>query len=360
MFHKLLRGAVLAFLISSCPGQLMAQCCGSTAFTMGTMVLQSHCVNAGSHASGTTPIITYCVDNSGHWFAPMNEEISCGSDCIDKGSGNFEPCSEMSTFDYVQGGTGGGHDLVIKQYEWTATSSGWCEVASDYRAFRFCSCVECPEPPEPTDPDPCDGTGGGAVSKEGCPKDPVARPPGSTPIVVDIHGGGFRFTNLENGVYFDIDADGQEDWISWTAENSGDAFLVLDRNSNGSIDNGSELFGNITDQPSSDDPNGYEALAVFDEPENGGDGDRLISAADQAYTELLLWIDNNHNAFSEPNELYELDALGISALDLEYSESRRTDRYGNWLRLKSFAYLETGGRTFTIDVYFLREDGEAE
>ncbi len=370
MFNKVLRSVVLVFLFSLCPELVMAQCCGWTAFTMGTMVLHSQCVSAGSHASGTTPVVTYCVDENGSWIFPMHGSISSGSDCIDKGGGVFEPCSEMAGFDYEQSPRGSlsGHDLIIRKYEWGYTGSGWCAEEAEYEIFRFCSCFACPEPPDPDPPDPdpptsdpCDGdgTGGTSSSKDGCPKDPMSRPPGSTPIVVDIDRGGFRFTNLENGVYFDIDADGQLDWISWTDESSDDAFLVLDRNSNGQIDNGAELFGNITDQPPSDDLNGYAALAVFDEPENGGDGDRLISVEDQVYTELLLWVDSNHNALSEPEELHGLDELGISMLDLEYTESNRTDRHGNWLRLKSFAYPETGGRTHTIDVHFLSEDSSS-
>ena len=74
--------------------------------------------------------------------------------------------------------------------------------------------------------------------------------PGS-PIIIDVAGRGFHLTDAAGGVLFDIDADGTKEKIAWTQATSSNAFLVLDRNHNGTIDDGSELFGNFTPQPAS-------------------------------------------------------------------------------------------------------------
>ena len=162
-------------------------------------------------------------------------------------------------------------------------------------------------------------------------EDPCLCPPRS-PIIIDLAGNGFDLTDVAGGVMFNITGFGREP-LGWTRADSDDAFLALDLNANGLIDNGTELFGNFTTQPTPEagaELNGFAALAVFDY-----NGDSAINIADSVYSELRLWQDRNHNGVSEADELHSLAELGVRTLELKYKKSKRVDEDGNEFRYRA-------------------------
>lgn len=200
-----------------------------------------------------------------------------------------------------------------------------------------------------------------------CGYNPVCLP---SPIIVDTTGKGFRLTSAADGVRFDFSGKGKPIKTGWTAADSGDAFLACldcwkDIPNNGKIDSGRKLFGNYTEQTcAAGARNGYCALAEFDKPENGGNGDGIIDWHDAVWPKLLLWIDANHDGVSQPNELHTLvgheTEFGVYSISLKYSDDTHEDQYGNQFHYKSALNpnpLDGASRDghWTYDVFFAVE-----
>ncbi len=157
------------------------------------------------------------------------------------------------------------------------------------------------------------------------------------PIVLDLDGDGIELTSLENGVEFDLDGDGAKERTATAT--GGDGFLVLDRNGNGAIDNGTELFG---DQNGA--ANGFEELKKFDSNRDG-----VIDAKDTIFEELKVFVDGNQDGVSQSNELSSLSDLGIASINLNFQDVQERASGGNSIAQRSYFTRTDGSQGAAVD-----------
>ncbi len=146
------------------------------------------------------------------------------------------------------------------------------------------------------------------------------------PIILNLEG---TFPSLGSNTFsFDIDSDGTEDQISTLQE--GSAFLALDKNSSGRIDNGSELFGTKSG-------NGFEELRQYDEDKNS-----WIDANDPIFSKLRIW-----QKTETTSNLLVLGEVGIGAIflgdiDTPFSLKDNSNSLLGVMRQSSFFLFEDG------------------
>ena len=174
-----------------------------------------------------------------------------------------------------------------------------------------------------------------------------------SPIVLDLNGDGISTQSVENGVKFDLFGVGQKVSSGWVS--GGDGLLVMDRNNDGSINGGLELFGEGTALASGKKAaNGYVALAEID-----SNGDGKVSSGDAYFSELMVWVDGDSDGVSQKSELHTLASLGITELDLKSQTSPEVNN-GNMVGLVS-SYTTVDGATHDMaDVWFATSVGQGQ
>lgn len=173
--------------------------------------------------------------------------------------------------------------------------------------------------------------------------------PGS-PIIIDLAGDGIHLSSAKDGIVFKL-RPGQLGQWAWPVQDSDDAFLVLDRNGDGRINDGSELFGDGSLQVASRSPNGFMALAYFDWPANGGNGDGRIDANDAVWSQLRLWQDAYRDGFADYGELLGLDASGVHGFALTVEPSDKVDEHGNEFRFAAMIIADPPVSRIASDVW---------
>jgi hypothetical protein len=210
--------------------------------------------------------------------------------------------------------------------------------------------------PPPAPPSP----GNDTVNPKMTPEVPGAgggQPPWNcvgSPLVLDLSGDGIELTSVAEGVTFDLTATGASP-MAWT-KGADDALLAMDRNGNGTIDHGGELFGEATITGGTLGLDGFAALSVLDRPDHGGNGNGLVEAGDLMFDQLQLWTDRNHDGASSPEELGSLPGAGVSAIELSARSESRHDVHGNDLGLQGRFLRADGSHGLVVDVYFVTSD----
>ena len=172
-----------------------------------------------------------------------------------------------------------------------------------------------------------------------------------SPILLDLDGDGvIKTLGTDAGIHFDHDGNGFKELSGWVAP--GDGMLMLDRDADSSLDNGSELFGNFT--PLANGMlavNGFQALAQFDT-----NGDGKIDANDPIWSQLKVWQhDPEATDIGDPDSsgiLTTLSELGIQSINTGYANSTFVDANGNAHKeIGSFTW-NNGTTNSAEDVWF--------
>lgn len=172
-----------------------------------------------------------------------------------------------------------------------------------------------------------------------------------SPLILDLDGDGVETLSKSFGVHFDHDGNNFAEATGWVGKDDG--LLVWDRNGNGVIDDGGELFGNFTKLSNGlYAENGFAALADLDSNFDG-----KIDSNDEFFNQLRVWKDSNSDAKSDGGELLTLAEVGVKDLGLAFENVNIVDAGGN-TTLQSGFYVDSSGRERGLnDVWFSVDQG---
>jgi hypothetical protein len=170
-----------------------------------------------------------------------------------------------------------------------------------------------------------------------------------SPIILDLDGNGVRTVAASEGVVFDVTASGSTAGrVGWVG--AGDALLVRDRNGDGSINDGRELYGSGT--VGADGKRAGHGFAALEAEDSNRDG--KITAADKHFDELKLWVDTDRDGKTDLGELRGLAEFGVVELSTGFVKSDRMDE-GNLLGLVGSYTKADGSQHEMIDVWFAKD-----
>ena len=170
------------------------------------------------------------------------------------------------------------------------------------------------------------------------------------PLIFDLDGDGIKTTSLDQSrTYFDLDSNGFAERTAWV--DASDGLLVLDRNNDGQITSGQELFGDQTLLANGvRAASGFEALKEFDSNRDG-----RIDAKDEVYSKLKIWRDLNGDGISQAEELKGLGDYNIASISLSSTSSNASDVMNN-IQRRVGSFIKTDGSGGVIGEYLLNRN----
>ena len=171
------------------------------------------------------------------------------------------------------------------------------------------------------------------------------------PLVFDLGGDGIATVSLEeSNAFFDLDNNGFAEKTSWVGAKEG--LLAYDKNGDGIINGGNELFGDRTLMKDGKTlaSSGFAALTEYDDNKDG-----KIDSNDVIYALLRIWQDSDGDGIASAGELRRLVDLGIVSIGLSYSNTGVTDSANN-IQVRTGTFTLADGSSRAVGEYLLNRN----